>query len=181
PDILPILKQRATADDNEYVRRAALQELARGFKHDPDILPILKKHATSDKYSDVRQAAVQELARGFKHDPDTLPILKKRAIVDKNSAVRQAAMQELARGFKDHPGMFEVFYNCAVNDPFQREYNFQENPRQVAIEAIIEQYPHHSQTLSLLRDKAENDPDEQVREFAKKKLADFGHGHPLGN
>jgi predicted NACHT family NTPase len=175
PDILPILKQRATADDNEYVRRAALQELARGFKHDPDILPILKKHATSDKYSDVRQAAVQELARGFKHDPDTLSILKKRAIVDKYSAVRQAAVQELARGFKDNPGMFELFYNCAVNDPFQREYNFQENPRQVAIEAIIEQYPHHSQTLPLLRDKAENDPDEQVREFVKKKLANFGH------
>ncbi|MFN6571704.1 HEAT repeat domain-containing protein [Dendronalium sp. ChiSLP03b] len=173
PDTLPILKQRSTTDDNEYVRRAALQELARGFKHDPDTLPILKKHATSEKYVDLRQAAVQELARGFKNDPDTLPILKKRATVDKYSDVRQVALQELARGFKDEPGMFEVFYNCAVNDSFTREYNFQDNPRQVALEAIIEQYLHHPQTLPLLRDRAENDPDKQLREFAKKKLVEI--------
>lgn len=170
-DTLPILKQRATADDNEYVRRAALQELARGFKDNPDILSILKKHATSDKYSDVRQAAVQELARGFKDDPETLIILKKRATVDKSSVVRQAAVQELARGFPDEPGIFDVFYNCAMSDSFEREYNFQDNPRQIALEAITENYPQHPQTLSLLRDRAENDPDEQVREFARKNLA----------
>lgn len=33
--------------------------------------------------------------------------------------------------------------------------------------------PHHPQTLPLLRDRAENDPDEQVREFAKKKLEEL--------
>ncbi len=172
-DTLPILKQRATSDDNEYVRRAALQELARGFKDNPEILSILKKHATSDKYSDVRQAAVQELARGFKDDPETLTILKKRATVDKSSVVRQAAVQELAKGFQDDPGIFEVFYNCAVSDSFEREYNFQDNPRQIALAAITEQYREYPQTLTLLRDRAENDPDEQVREFAQKKLADF--------
>ncbi|MBD2449241.1 HEAT repeat domain-containing protein [Nostoc sp. FACHB-152] len=174
PDTLSILKQRASNDDNEYVRRTALQELARDFTHDPDILPILKKHATSDKYADVRQAALQELARIFKDDPDILAILKKRATADKSANVRQLALQELARGFKDNPDIFEVFYTCAVNDPFEREYSFQDNPRQVALETITEQYLNHPQTLPLLRDKAANDPDEQVREFAKKKLAELG-------
>ncbi|BAZ48133.1 hypothetical protein NIES4103_07380 [Nostoc sp. NIES-4103] len=175
-DTLVILKQRAIADDNEYVRRAALQELARGFKHDPDTLSILKKHAASDKSATVRQAALQELARGFKDDSDTLPILKKRVASDKSSDVRHTALQELARGFKDEPGIFEVFYNCAMNDPFVREYNFQDNPRKVALEAIIEQHLQHPQTLLLLHDRAENDSDEQVREFANKKLAEFGRG-----
>ncbi|RUR87747.1 hypothetical protein DSM107007_14170 [Nostoc sp. PCC 7120 = FACHB-418] len=170
PDTLPILKQRATSDDNESVRRAAVQELARGFKDDSDTLPILKKRATSDKYANVRQAALQELARGFQDDPDTLPILKKRAMTDQHLDVRHTALQELTRSFKDDPSIFEVFYNCAVNDPFTREYNFQLNPRQLALETIIEQYPHHPQTIKLLRDRATNDPDEQVREFASKKL-----------
>jgi predicted NACHT family NTPase len=173
PDTLSILKQRASNDDNEYVRRTALQELARDFTHDSDILPILKKHATSDKYADVRQAALQELARIFKDDPDILAILKKRATADKSANVRQLALQELARGFKDNPGIFEVFYTCAVNDPFEREYSFQDNPRQVALETITEQYLNHPQTLPLLYDRAANDPDEQVREFAKKKLAEL--------
>ncbi|BAY39119.1 putative signal transduction protein containing Nacht domain [Nostoc sp. NIES-2111] len=171
PDTLSILKQRATSDDNESVRRAAVQELARGFKNDPDTLPILKKRATSDKYANVRQGALQELARGFKDDPDTLPILKKRAVSDNHLDVRHTALQELTRSFKNDPSMFEVFYHCAMNDPFTREYNFQHNPRQLALETIIEQYPHHPQTVQLLRDRAQNDPDEQVREFACKKLA----------
>ncbi|HEY9650829.1 MAG TPA: NACHT domain-containing protein, partial [Coleofasciculaceae cyanobacterium] len=33
PDTLPLLKQRATTDDHEDVRGAAVQELARGWKH----------------------------------------------------------------------------------------------------------------------------------------------------
>ncbi|MBD0388783.1 MAG: hypothetical protein ICV54_20330, partial [Nostoc sp. C3-bin3] len=39
-----------------------------------------------------------------------------------------------------------------------------------ALETIIEQYPHHPQTVPLLSDRANNDPDEQVREYAQKKL-----------
>ena len=48
---------------------------------------------------------------------------------------------------------------------------WQTNPRQIALEIIIKQFPQHPQTLPLLRDRTENDPDEQVREFAQKKLA----------
>jgi hypothetical protein len=46
----------------------------------------------------------------------------------------------------------------------------EDNPRQTALEAIIKQRPYSPQTLSLLRERAENEPDEKVREFAQKKL-----------
>ncbi len=45
--------------------------------------------------------------------------------------------------------------------------------RQVALLAIIEQYPQHPHTLPLLRDRAENDADEKVREFAQNKLKEL--------
>jgi hypothetical protein len=67
--------------------------------------------------------------------------------------------------------VFEFLCNIAINDPFERQLILEDNPRQIALEAIIEQYPHYPQTLSLLRDRAKNYPDEQVREFAQKKLA----------
>jgi hypothetical protein len=102
-----------------------------------------------------------------------LPILKKRAVSDTHLDVRHTALQELTRSFKNHPDMFEVFYHCAMNDPFKREYNFQQNPRQLALETIIEEYPHHPQTIQLLSDRANNDPDEQVREFADQKLREL--------
>ncbi|MHC5933452.1 hypothetical protein [Nostoc sp.] len=37
----------------------------------------------------------------------------------------------------------------------------------------IHELPKEHQTLPLLRDKAENDPDEKVREFAQEKLAEL--------
>ena len=68
---------------------------------------------------------------------------------------------------------FELFYDNALNDPFEREYEFQDNPRQTALKAIVEQYPDHPQTLPLLQDRAENDPDEQLQKWAKRNLQQF--------
>jgi predicted NACHT family NTPase len=174
PDILPLLKERAIADNDKYVRRVALDALVSNFKDDPDTLPLLKERAIADNDGDVRYAALDALASKFKDDPDTLPLLKERAIADNDYFVRRAAVEALASNFKDEPGMFEVFYNCAVNDSFKRKEDYEDNPRQVALLAIIEQYPDHPQTLPLLRDKAENDADEKVREFAQNKLKELG-------
>ncbi|MEH2334195.1 hypothetical protein [Nostoc sp.] len=85
--------------------------------------------------------------------------------------IRQGLMPELAKRWKYEPGMFEFFCNLAIQDNFERKANWQVNPRQTALEAIIEHYPNNPQTLPLLCDRANNDPDEQVREFAQKKLA----------
>ena len=67
--------------------------------------------------------------------------------------------------------MFEFLCNCALNDPFERKEYWGNNPRQLALQIIIKQYRDHPKTLPLLQDRAENDPDEKVREFAQKKLA----------
>jgi hypothetical protein len=148
-----LLKQKAQSDDHEYVRLAALQELAQGWKDDPDTLPLLKQKAQSDDHEYVRQAALQKLARGWKDDPDTLPLLKQKAQTDDHWDARYAAVQELAQGWKDEPWMFELLCNCAINDPFVREDDWQGNPRQIALEVIIKQYPDHPQTLPLLHDR----------------------------
>lgn len=82
-------------------------------------------------------------------------------------------MQQLARGRENQTGSFEFLYDRAINDPFKRESDWQTNPRQIALEAIIEHYPNHPQILPLLRVRAENDPDEKVREFARQKLREW--------
>ena len=70
--------------------------------------------------------------------------------------------------------MFEFLCDRAVNDPFKGEEYWQDNPRQIALEAIIQYYPDHPQTLALLRERAMRDQDEKVREFAKKELRKRG-------
>ncbi|TAD95895.1 MAG: NACHT domain-containing protein, partial [Oscillatoriales cyanobacterium] len=171
PETLPIVKQSAQSDNNWAVRSAAVQELARGWKDDPETLPWLKQLAQSDDNSAVRSEAVQELARGWKDDPETLPILKQSAQSDDNSAVRSAAVQELAREWKNDPETFELLCDIAINDPFEREYEWEDNPRETALKIALKQYPDRPKTLDILRDRFANDPDEQVRNFAEKQLA----------
>ncbi|MEH2421933.1 MAG: HEAT repeat domain-containing protein [Nostoc sp.] len=170
PETKTWLKERANHDDNWNVRRAAVQELANHFKDDPDTKSILKECATHDDNCVVRFAAVQELANHFKDDPDTKTILKEHATQDEHWTVRGVAVQKLAKYFKYQPELFDIYHNCAINDPFERKEKDETNPRYIALEIIIKQFPQHPQTLPLLRDRAKNDPDEQVREFAQKKL-----------
>jgi predicted NACHT family NTPase len=173
PDTLTWLQALAQSDGHWAMRRAAVEEIARGWKEHPDTLPMLQALAQSDNNLFVRRAAVQEIARGWKEHPDTLAWLQALAQSDDHWGVREAAVEELARGWKDNPGMWEFLRDRAINDPFIRDYDWEDNPRQTALEVIVQQYPHHPQTLSLLRDRAIKDPDEKVREFANQSILKY--------
>lgn len=73
--------------------------------------------------------------------------------------------------------MFEFFNDIAVNDSFKRSDDksiakYETNPRQTALEIILKYYPNHPQTLPLLQDRADNDPDEQLREWVKGVMSE---------
>ncbi|ELS01296.1 hypothetical protein Xen7305DRAFT_00009990, partial [Xenococcus sp. PCC 7305] len=119
--------------------------------------------------------AVSELAKGWREHPDTLPILQQHAQSDDNKYVRSTAVSELAKGWREHPEMFEFLANCAVKDVFVREHDWETNPRQTALEGIIQYFPNHPQTKALLVERSENDPDEQVREFAQQALEELSY------
>ncbi len=152
------------------IRIKAVTTVSTVWADNPETLIWLKSRAQTDEADAVRRAAVEALARGFKDDPDTLPWLKSRAQTDEADAVRRAAVEALARGFKDDPKLFEFWGHCAVNDPFQRQYHWQDNPRQTALDVLVQQYPTYPQTLELLRDRAQNDNDPQLRKWATQQL-----------
>ncbi|UKO97367.1 HEAT repeat domain-containing protein [Nostoc sp. UHCC 0870] len=166
------LEKHATSNEDESeLPVASVRELARAWKDDPDTLIFLKNLATKDGNSYVQSAAVQELAHGWKENPDTLTFLKKLATSDKSSIyVQSAAVQELAHTFNNEPGMFEFLRYVVVNQPSKSEDLFGSWSRQVVLKVIIKEFPQHPQTLPLLRDRAENDPDRQVRDYAQKQL-----------
>ena len=180
PDTFPLLMEMAKSDENGNVGNAAIQKLLKGWKDDPNFLSVLKTLAQSAKHCHVRETAMREWAQGWSSDSGILPLLKTVAQSNDHWHVRAAALEELARGWKDEAGIFEFICDRAVNDPYplkdetnplKDEINKTPNPRKTALEIIIKQYPNHPQALPLLRDRAENDPDEKVREFAQNKLA----------
>ncbi|NER97860.1 MAG: NTPase, partial [Symploca sp. SIO1B1] len=177
PDTLPLLQQWAQSDYYRVIRHTTVEEFTRAlaflWQDYPDILLTPKQLVLSDDNENWQYAAVVKLAHSWKDDPETLPLLKHLVQSDEHENVRCTAIEEIARGWKNEPWMLEFLRNCALNDPFERQAIFEENPRKIALEIIIEQYPNHPDTLSLLQDRAENDLDEQLREFAQQKLVEL--------
>lgn len=100
----------------------------------------------------------------------TLEIFKCIAQNDEDENVRRAAINELENNFKDNFDLFDLWCHLTLNDPFEREKNWQENPRQIALNVLVQQYPTHPKTLELLQNRAQNDSDPKFKEWATQQL-----------
>ncbi|NEP55348.1 MAG: HEAT repeat domain-containing protein, partial [Moorea sp. SIO3C2] len=178
PDTLALLQQSARSDLDWEVRDTAIEQLAQGYKDHPDTLALLQQSAHSDKDSFVRGRAIEQLVQGYKDHPDTLALLQQSACSAFYSDVRGKAIEQLAEVWHDRvawptanqPWLWEFLCDRTLHDPFERKESWIENPRQVALQAILNYYPNHSQSRSLLQDRADHDPDPKLREFAKEEL-----------
>ncbi|WP_229424083.1 NACHT domain-containing protein [Moorena producens] len=190
PDTLRLLQKWARSDTDLFVRGTAIEQLALGYKDHPDTLALLQESARSDTYCYVRLRAIEQLALGYKDHPDTLAILQEWARCDQHWLVRAKAIEQLALGWHDRvawptanqPWLFEFLCvrvaalseHRTLNDPFERDQDQDYdnvNPRKIALQAILKYYPNHSQTRSLLLDRAEHDSDPKLRKFAQGQLA----------
>jgi predicted NACHT family NTPase len=174
PDTLPFLKDCALHDENQEVRERAVSAIAQGWKEDPDTLPWLKNCALHDENEYVLYSAVIEIAHFWEEDPDTLPWLKDRALQDEHSSVRETAVAAIIHYGQKDSELFEFLENITLNDPFEREDDWEVNPRQTALEALLENFSDTPKTLEILNQVALNDSDEELREFAQKKLRETG-------
>jgi hypothetical protein len=169
-EILLWLKTYDEWDCHPNVKEQAVIGLASIMRDDPNTLIWLKSKILSHSIWAIRRAGICSLAKFWKDDSETMSILKKSAQADKNDSVRFKAIRLLAKGWKID-SMFEFLATLAISDPFERRSESQYNPREAAIKALLTHHPsHYAQTLELLSDRAINDPDEQLRQWAQEQL-----------
>ena len=171
PDTLALLQELARSDTDSWVRGKAIEQLAQGYQDHQDTLALLQELARSDTNWRVRGKAIEQLAQGYQDHQDTLPLLQEWARSDKDCLVRVTAIEQLAQGWHDQPWLWEFLCDRTLNDPFELKKPWHRNPREAALKAILEYYPNHSQTRSLLQDRADHDSDPQLRKFAQEELA----------
>jgi predicted NACHT family NTPase len=164
--------QQCIRDDEWHVRYTAVDALSKHYKDDIRAFPIFQQCIQDDDLY-VRKVAADALVNNYKDDIRTFPFLQ-QWVKDDNSYVRSVALYALGKSFQSQLELFDIYYDCAVNDPFQRREERETNPRLIALAIIVKQFPQHPQTLPLLRDRAENDADEVVREYAQRKLREWG-------
>ncbi|OUC15796.1 MAG: hypothetical protein B0A82_04870 [Alkalinema sp. CACIAM 70d] len=158
-------------DSTPAMQGTAIMEIARGWKDDPNTLPFLKYLAQSVDIPNYQQVALRELSRGWKEDTDTLHLLKTCAeSLNCFFGVRSEAITEIADSWTDETWVFNFLLDRAINDPFVRQHESNRNPRLRALQAILAHYPTHPKTLEHLHDRALNDPDPQLRQWAQEQL-----------
>lgn len=174
-EILLILKNFVLSDEttDDEVRRIAIELLVKGWKDDPNTLPWLKELIRSNVDEFIKSQAIYQLVYGWKDEPDVFLLLKNIAQSNVDPYLRLVAVDELAEGWRDNPDMPNFLGDRAVDERFdviKHKYLWVMNPRQAALAAITRQYSDHPKTLPLLRNRAENDPDYEVRKFAVQEL-----------
>ncbi len=170
--ILSWLKDLTINGEGWYTRERAVREVVRGWKNEPLTLPWLKTIAQLNQEDDwaVRRGALEQLAEHWKEDLDTLPIAKKIAQHDETWAARSSAIATLAKYWAKDLDLFDFFEDIAIHDPGGEKGFLEGDPRFAALKAIVENYPTHPKTLKLLHDRATNEPDEQLQEWAQRQL-----------
>ncbi|WP_416670336.1 NACHT domain-containing protein [Egbenema bharatensis] len=153
------------------VQYAAIKAIASNWKDEPNTLEFVRSLAQNTEKPNLQQMALQELARVWKDDRETLRLLVLCSkSVTCHFGVRSEAIRELAKGWKDEAWLFDFLYECATSDPFVRQHESNRNPRLRALESLLTHYLTHPKTIELLRDRAINDPDEQLREWTQEEL-----------
>ncbi|MBW4693231.1 MAG: NACHT domain-containing protein [Lyngbya sp. HA4199-MV5] len=159
---------------NMLERAAALSNLIRNWKSHPEFLSVLQI-CMWDKNRAIRMMAVSSINEKWQNDVFNYFQVTTRYIQWENdSDLKCLGLQAI---FKNHQGRLDVFeflFSCARNDGFERTYDFEKNPRFVALVEVVKHCSTHPKTLELLRDRAEHDPDEQLRQWAQEQLKERG-------
>ncbi|MBD2161478.1 HEAT repeat domain-containing protein [Limnothrix sp. FACHB-1083] len=173
PDTLSWLKEQAKPEPNWGGWYVAMDAIINHWGDHPDTLPWLKEQVYSEKESGIQYVAVKVIAKHWKDSPDTLALLKKWVQTNKNWFVRQAAVEAITQHWPDDPSTLKLLDKVAIQDPFQRSRQYERNPRKTALEGLLEIVPKNPLVIDLLRDRAANDPDDLLRQWATEQLANI--------
>ena len=124
-------------------------------------------------YPEVRVRAIRELLNCSEPSETTFNILIQVVQSDSDWVARSSAILQLFEFFPLTDEVINIFFQVAKNDPFdinKRDGRGGENPRGAALLALIKADSKNVKIYELLRDRALNDPDEQLREWAQQQL-----------
>lgn len=170
------LKYRIVNETDQSAKIIAIQELRRYTSTNPELFEWLQTLMEKEKAIEVKSVIVEELTKSFSDQLEIIKFLQAIVRNNKYSSLRSTALQELTRICRikyPHKSeeLFKFLAKRATQDPFERIYPFEYNPRQTALELIIKYYIDHPATKPLLENCAQNDSDEELKRFVRMELA----------
>jgi hypothetical protein len=168
------VKQQTTINGNDInginrdsIQSAAVNAIAKHYRNQ-DTLSLLKT-LLKESFWTLKRAATWAIPEYFCIDNETFTLLKENLKIDSRS-VRCATISVLSRYQPINNEIFNLFADLIREDPFTRKFNWEDNPKQLALEFLLSKNFRHSEVLNLLVFSVENDPDEKFRQWAQEQL-----------
>jgi len=119
---------------------------------------------------------VEAVASICQDEPNVCEWLKNEALYGNFPEIRTEAIRGLVNGRMNLDEMIEFLSKMSVDTTFTGQEDWSDTPRLIALKALLANYPTHPKTFELLRDRAINDPDEQLRAWAQEQLKKIESG-----
>jgi hypothetical protein len=181
PEVLELLLARINAGEHPVVLNSLVPVIASKWHDSPEIVTHLKEFSQSHHDPLVRDLSIGELAKGWHNQPEKLDVFSflceciaseaYRDSLNSNISLgighpKAAAIQSLITYYSNRSETFGLLCDRAIHD--SGGYI-----RKISLEALVKTYPTDPKVIELLRDCTLNDPDEQLREWAKEQLEKF--------
>ena len=172
-DTFSWLQIQVERNRSSFVQLACVRAIADLFD-DAETLDSLEEWAQYGSDWGIRVGAVEAIGKKRSlSNQKTLDILEKIADKDDDWGVRRSAIEVVALLRPDVSKTFEFLSMKAANDSFVRTHQWEDNPRQKALEILVGNYSNNPKSFELLKNSAINDPDPQLREWAQKWIEEL--------
>lgn len=165
PAIAGALYERVTTDKDPDVRDAAMSAMVTGpdeprmWPDGPEAIAALRDYVAADLFAYSRRAVVKFMLGDLVDDLGIRALLSRIAEHHPDWAFRIDVIRTLASKGNGHADTKATLLRLATADP-------QSEVRQILLVQIVRAYKDDTATTELLTDRAEHDPDPDVREFA---------------
>jgi hypothetical protein len=162
PEVVTLLRERATHDDYWRVRAISLQLLADIGGQDDSTCKFIINRVESDLDSRVRSTAVEIVPRIWPGEvKELVRILSDWIRSSKRDDVRQTALIAICEKFRNDSYVLTLLIERAKGDS---------DPivRLVAVEALVRDWRDDPQVFSFLHERAQNDNDPDVKRAANR-------------
>jgi hypothetical protein len=95
PEVLSLLQELATHDEDPAVRQFVVQTLGTRFQGSPHVFSVLRDRVMNDNAFAIRWAALQQLTEGWRDHPEALSVVETVAVHDRSEDVRSIAIDLL--------------------------------------------------------------------------------------
>lgn len=176
PSVRQIIEHHAADDPNDFMRRWAIVTLGQHWSDQRSVFEIIHKRAAMDSNEDVRISALETLVEHWADDAALRSFVESRSTSDSSRSVRKRALTLLADTWTERPIVAKIVRDLQeqasqadpTNDGEFLRQALNESPHaEVRIEAariLGTLWPAEPRTIPLLRQRAETDPNQEVRE-----------------